>query len=658
MSGLLGLQTRLCLIAFALFISTPLSAQDHTARPWILTGDVQASGAVPIVMPPSNSSPTLIRYFVAEGQTVKIGEAVLRIDAGALASLSDLQAQIDLTQARVDKDLATLRVVAVNAEIAELDAKAANARAKLDAAVPKTYLSPLDFDRFAAEAARSAQDFLQKSKVLSSARAAVQRKAEDAQLELNKAKVELAFALATAERSEVKATVSGMVTHGFSEGRGGGRRYDEGEIAQSGVVVGQVLNGDRTFVRAYALEADRLYLTETQAVSLSVDALPNLVITADIRSISNAPEARAAWGDGRYFRVDIELPAEFQGKLVPGMSVRITDAALTLHPQLAHRKSALSNSPIALDNAKSRAIPLEIEGELSAGRTSIIAPPTVKDLWQLTLQTLIPEGTMVSPDQAIAIFDGQTLVRQTEENKGRLAEVARALEKLELDQAQAERTDVLAQALLVSEAEKAARKAAQPQALVGGIASKKLLIDKASAREKQMLSAALLQSQRSARAAELRDLQLQRSQLEGKIADLNAALAKMSVKPTIAGMVIHNVGFNGDKFTSGSQIYMGQAVAQVADLNSLRVNAWVPEALSSQVEVGMQAQVLLGSGARTLRGRVSRLGLAFRSKSRAQPVIVRDVTVELTDLAQFGAEQQRALKPGTAVRVSIMPGAK
>ena len=646
------------IVLIAAVMCCAASAQESGTRPWILTGDVQASGAVPIVMPPTTSSPTLIRYFVAEGQTVNVGDAVLRIDAGTLGSLSDLQALIDLTQARVDKELAVLRVAAVNAEIAELDAKAASARAKLDAAVPKTYLSPLDFDRFAAEAARSAQDLLQKGKVLSSARAAVQRKAEDAQLELNKAKVELAFALASAERSEVKATVSGMVTHGFSEGRGGGRRYDEGEIAQSGVVVGQVLNGDRTFVRAYALEADRLYLTEKQRVSLSVDALPDLAITAEIRSISNAPEARAAWGDGRYFRVDIDLPAELQGKLSPGMSVRVTDAASNGQINTPEQKAAPPSSRRAAQASTARAAALEIEGELSAGRTSIIAPPTIKDLWQLTLQMLIPEGTMVTTDQVIATFDGQTLIRQIDENKGRLAEVSRALDKLELDQAQAERTDVLAQALLTSEAEKAARKAAQPEALVGGIAYKKLLIDKASAREKQTLSATLLQSQRGARAAELRDLQLQKSQLEGKIAELNAALAKMSVKPMLAGMVIHNVGFNGDKFTSGSQIYMGQAVAQVADLNSLRVNAWVPEALSDRVEVGMQVQVLLGSGARTLRGRISQLGLAFRSKSRAQPVIVRDVTVELTDLAQFGAEQQKALKPGTAVRVSIMSGAK
>ena len=136
--------------AVLIVTSGALLASDNVARPWILTGDVQASGAVPIVMPPSNSSPTLIRYFVAEGQTVKIGDPVLRIDAGALGSISDLQAQIDLTQARVDKELAALNVAAVNAEILQLDARAASERAKLDAAVPKIHLSPLDFDRFAA----------------------------------------------------------------------------------------------------------------------------------------------------------------------------------------------------------------------------------------------------------------------------------------------------------------------------------------------------------------------------------------------------------------------------------------------------------------------------------------------------------------------------
>jgi len=90
-------------------------------------------------------------------------------------------------------------------------------------------------------------------------------------------------------------------------------------------------------IQAWALEADRSHLAEKQTVQLSFDALPGSIIDAQISHIASAPGPRASWGNGRYFKVDIALPAGLQLKLVPGMSVLIEPKKRQV---LQHRRRA------------------------------------------------------------------------------------------------------------------------------------------------------------------------------------------------------------------------------------------------------------------------------------------------------------------------------
>src|SRR3546814_16540505 len=53
-----------------------------TAGAVVLTGEVRATDAQVIYTPFSNSSPVVIRFFVPEGEHVKKGDPVLRIEPG------------------------------------------------------------------------------------------------------------------------------------------------------------------------------------------------------------------------------------------------------------------------------------------------------------------------------------------------------------------------------------------------------------------------------------------------------------------------------------------------------------------------------------------------------------------------------------------------
>ena len=148
------LRTELRALAFAALTCLPVAAPAV-----VLTGEVQAVDAQLIHTPEANMVPVTIRYFVPEGQQVKKGEVLLRVDAGqAAAQIPEVEAQIEQARARAATEVAELQVRAVDAEIALVDAEAALATARIDAKIPSDLVSRLDYDRYQGELDRAARE--------------------------------------------------------------------------------------------------------------------------------------------------------------------------------------------------------------------------------------------------------------------------------------------------------------------------------------------------------------------------------------------------------------------------------------------------------------------------------------------------------------------
>jgi HlyD family secretion protein len=288
-----------------------------------LTGEVRAIEAEGILVPPSNSSPVVLRYLVPEGNLVEPGEVLVRIDPGQSATqVRQLEAQIALLDATAARDLAVLEVAAVDAERALVEAEAALAKARVDAGIPKAHLSALDHDRYQGELQRAEREASLKQAEWQAASAAIARKRNDAALELDKLRADLAYHQAQVANAEQRAESRGRVVYGFDPMRG--IRYEEGASAYPGHRIGDVVGESGMAVRAHVLEPDRAGLVEGQTLRLDFDALPGQPASGRIERISGAPDTRAQWGDGRYFTVDISLDASAgQLPLLPGMSVRI-----------------------------------------------------------------------------------------------------------------------------------------------------------------------------------------------------------------------------------------------------------------------------------------------------------------------------------------------
>lgn len=306
---------RALLFAALLPIAVPVEAV-------VLTGEVQAVDAQVILTPPANMSPVVIRYFVPEGERVRKGDVVLRIDPGQAGSqVREMDSQIEQARARAAKELAGLRVAAVDARIALADAEAALETARIDAAIPEELVSALDYDRYQGEFDRARREHALKREELATAEAAVARRERDGELEVERLRVSRAYNAAQIQVSEVRADRDGVVVHGFNNNWIGGR-IDEGSSTMPGSKAGEVVGGGHMRVRAWALVPDRRGLDVGQPVQVAFDALPGSALTGHITAIAGAPERRQEWGDGRYFTIDIELPTHDLA-LLPGMSVRI-----------------------------------------------------------------------------------------------------------------------------------------------------------------------------------------------------------------------------------------------------------------------------------------------------------------------------------------------
>lgn len=309
---------------FLLLSMLAFSFADATsAQALSLSGEVRALGAEPIYVPPSNSSPVVLRFYVPQGETVQAGDVLVRIDPGqSLTQIRQLDAQIEQALARAEKETAELEVKRADAQIALVQGEALRDKARVDAAIPRQHLSGLDYDRYQGELERAEREFALRTAQFEAAREAASRRRADGALEVRKLETERDYHRLQVQNSEQRASRAGVVVHGFDPWQG--QRFDEGSSASIGMQIGEVIGDGALGVRAWALEPERAALRVGQDVTLFFDALPQARARGRIERIGGAPEAKAEWGSARWFLVELAFLDATEGLgLLPGMSVRV-----------------------------------------------------------------------------------------------------------------------------------------------------------------------------------------------------------------------------------------------------------------------------------------------------------------------------------------------
>jgi HlyD family secretion protein len=294
------------------------------------------------------------------------------------------------------------------------------------------------------------------------------------------------------------------------------------------------------------------------------------------------------------------------------------------------------------------AAPLTLDGEIVARDSAAIMPPAIDDLWQLNITQLTPDGRAVKQGDVVVTFDGGEVQKTLLEKQSALKEKQTQLERLRLDVAERERSERLATGEQRAKLEKAQRKATQPADLLGRNDYRKLVIEREQAQAQMTLAEKREVLAAEQRRQELRLIGSEIAQLENDVAQLTRSIGALRVTAPRDGVMLHKSNWQGEKFDVGSQVWRGQAVAEIPDLATLAVRAQLPERELTRLQPDAKARVSLEGGAgRALRATVQDIGRVVRSKSRVQPVPVLDVMLTLEgDLA--------GLKPGQPVRVEIL----
>jgi len=609
--------------------------------PWpalatVFSGEVQVVGAQEILTPPSMSSPVVLRYYAEEGSRVKKGDSLLRIDAGpAETQLRTLEAQLNQATAKNAKEIAELELKLADAELALADAQAERDTAAVDAVIPRSLISPLDYDRHQGEMQRTERALALKKQQAAQAVEAVARRRRDSELELRKQRLSLAFYQDQVSSAVVLAERDGTVVHGFDNLFGAGGRYEEGSTSYPGTKVGEVVGeADGFIVRAWVLEPDRDGLRVGQSLQLAFDALPGRSVHGSIRTIGGASTSKSEWGEGRYYELEIALPEGIDLPLRQGMSVRVdTD--------LDETGEATATATAIADTA-----PVQIDGEIFAQRSLAISPPAVDGLWQMTVTQMAGDGEVVKKGDMLVVFEGTEVIKNLTAKQGELAEKRRKQEQLRLDLADRAREAELATAEAQAEMEKAQRKANQPKEYIAGVDYQKLVVARTRAEQRMALTARREHVASGERQAEQRMADAEVTQLQDEVQRLQASLGSLTVTAPRDGIVLHQNDWSGGKIDVGSQIWRGQSVAQMPDLSTLAVRAALPERELTRVRQGQPVTVALAGGGRSLRGQIADIGRAVHSKSRVEAVPVVDVTVRIEP-------GEVRLKPGQAVQVRI-----
>ncbi len=287
-----------------------------------------------------------------------------------------------------------------------------------------------------------------------------------------------------------------------------------------------------------------------------------------------------------------------------------------------------------------------LDGEVYSRSSAQLLPPPVDDVFQFTITQLAPDGSLVKRGQVVVAFDANELTKSLAEKSSKLQEKQRELDKLTLDQASRTRTEHLATEQARAELDKAQRKTAQPQELIAGVEYRKLVNARTLAQRTLTLAQQTETAQAAARTAERSLLDAETRQLQDEVDRLRTGLAAMNLTAPRDGLILHKSGFDGQKFDVGSQVWKGQSVAEIPDLDALAVRAQLPERDFHHVRAGQPTHVRLEGSDAVFPATIVGIGRAVRSKSSVQPIPVLDVEINLDKV-------DPRLKPGMSVRVDV-----
>jgi RND family efflux transporter MFP subunit len=261
-----------------------------------------------------------------------------------------------------------------------------------------------------------------------------------------------------------------------------------------------------------------------------------------------------------------------------------------------------------------RPITVTASGIVMPAEALRFGPPPSRN-WRLTITKLAREGSRVKAGDVLAQFDASA----TDDRAAK------------------------------SESEKAARKADTDASLYASLEYRKLVEEKVVALalyqgelERVTLVARVREAKRAELEAEIRRLE---SELQGARTELES----FTIRAPRDGLVIVGTNRQGQKLDVNESVNPGIMVVELANEESLIIQAEVPEFVAASIAVGQAVSIAIdAAGSSELQAEVTEVASIVRRQSRYSQAMIRDVIVSLPQ------EVVSDLRPGMSAKLEIV----
>jgi HlyD family secretion protein len=261
------------------------------------------------------------------------------------------------------------------------------------------------------------------------------------------------------------------------------------------------------------------------------------------------------------------------------------------------------------------------------------APPEFSNYWQFQIVNLVAEGKQVKAGDQLITFDAQRIRDDLQKFQNELEQATKELEKtqVQIDLERQELTARLAAAQNNYEKLKL-KQSGDPQFDVPNEVEKDRLAFEQAKREVEALRERIEWHKKSSEAS-YQIIASKKARAENKVNQIKKGMENFQAKADRDGVVIFKTKWNGEKFRVGENVWSGQSIIEIPELNTIIAEAFVPEVDIGKIKIGQRAEITIDAFPdKTYTGAIKSIGTLVRPKSWDIPNKILEVQIALDNL--------------------------
>ncbi|MGS0728098.1 efflux RND transporter periplasmic adaptor subunit, partial [Shewanella sp. 0m-11] len=261
---------------------------------------------------------------------------------------------------------------------------------------------------------------------------------------------------------------------------------------------------------------------------------------------------------------------------------------------------------------------------------------------------LAPEGSEVKQGDRVAQLDTSTLTQRLSVKAANLATTIQDIETSKLRNAKKLQELKLELAEAKMEQEKSQLKVDISDITVSVIDQQKYLKDEVIAKDRVQLINQKIELEIESAEQRMKMLAGDQQKFASEVAALEKGIKSLTLIAPRDGMVVYGNDQQGNKVAEGQNIFVGDSVLSIPDLQHMQVNMTIPEVEAGRVKIGQALKIRLDANPeKSFNGKIIELGAVFRVKNQDVPLVIFDA------VASIEQPDTEMMRPGMTAKISI-----